>query len=996
MALQDQVIPINLGQGIDTKTDSKLVVAGKLLRLENGVFTKAKQISKRNGYIEITTAILGGGNITDPKLVKTYQDELVCADQGHLYSYSPSLACWQDKGSYVSLETSLQPVSSSQLSETFQSFAVAGSLALYAWSQKATSGATAQSTYITIQDLDSKALLISDNLWNTPGSANFDCPKTCAIAGTSLAAFYLNGSNQLEATIFSLSSSGLTSIPVTVGSDVVGYSVTGGRQAQYDVAQTTTGCVVAYSKSTTFTGTPTDIVIKTLDTSGSVTHTATLSAVGPASPLSVSVDPTNGNVWVFWVDNTTPSSGILYYAVFNSTLSVVRVKTTIFSGAQNLSQIAPLNRSTTSYQIYYTTTPSGGTATTEYRTVTSAGSVGSPTVMTYHLEVFSKPFSVDSKAYLLAQYRSSVQNVLFVLGLDTTVAGTVIAKALSGISNATALPQGYVSQPQLVSGSQYGVLSAYALTTDTVQGASSQLLGSTLCLFDFASSEAYQAMEANKTLVLNGGIGWLYDGASCAELGFHLAPEITSATQGAAGNMADGTYQYYVVFQWTDSQGNFHQSAPSIAQSIAVTGGGGTAKVTLALKLPVITSKRSGVAISYAVYRTKANQTLPILVSAPIPVNGTTPTASFVDTYSDTTISGSNALYTTGGVLENDPPPPFVAMTLHNNRVQVIDSENKNVWYSKSLIPGVGISFSGDLLQQVLDTCGEPVGLASMDEKLVVLGSKQPVVIVGDGANDAGLGSSLSSGQPIPADTGCTTSKGIITYPGGVLFKSPKGIYLLDRGLNVKYLGLEVEDYNGQSLVSSVLDFERSQLRLLTDSGLCLVYDYLFNQWSTFTNHEGVSATIWQGAYVYARTDGKLYQESSGYYLDGTTAFKLLIRTSWLAIASVQGFQRVRRFATLGSYANGASSSHGIQVSAAYDFSETFSTPIPFTFGSASTSGALQYRERLPIQKCDAISLLIEEITTGDSAEYLDLSDMSFEAGVKRGINKLSSNRSVG
>jgi hypothetical protein len=98
----------------------------------------------------------------------------------------------------------------------------------------------------------------------------------------------------------------------------------------------------------------------------------------------------------------------------------------------------------------------------------------------------------------------------------------------------------------------------------------------------------------------------------------------------------------------------------------------------------------------------------------------------------------------------------------------------------------------------------------------------------------------------------------------------------------------------------------------------------------------------------------------------------------------------------LGDYANGSSALHKIQVSAAYDYGSTFSTPIPYTFGALSTSGLMQYRERVPVQKCEAVSFLIEEVSTGASGEYLDLTDLAIEIGMKKGINKMASTRSVG
>jgi hypothetical protein len=65
-----------LAQGVDTKTDEKQVVAGKLLELENGVFTKLKAIQKRNGYRALGTSITNAPAVTGPQPVPSTGAEL--------------------------------------------------------------------------------------------------------------------------------------------------------------------------------------------------------------------------------------------------------------------------------------------------------------------------------------------------------------------------------------------------------------------------------------------------------------------------------------------------------------------------------------------------------------------------------------------------------------------------------------------------------------------------------------------------------------------------------------------------------------------------------------------------------------------------------------------------------------------------------------------------------------------------------------------------------
>ena len=50
MALQKTNVSLSFKQGLDTKTDPKQVVFGKLLNLQNGKFISPTQIKKRNGY----------------------------------------------------------------------------------------------------------------------------------------------------------------------------------------------------------------------------------------------------------------------------------------------------------------------------------------------------------------------------------------------------------------------------------------------------------------------------------------------------------------------------------------------------------------------------------------------------------------------------------------------------------------------------------------------------------------------------------------------------------------------------------------------------------------------------------------------------------------------------------------------------------------------------------------------------------------------------------
>jgi len=335
----------------------------------------------------------------------------------------------------------------------------------------------------------------------------------------------------------------------------------------------------------------------------------------------------------------------------------------------------------------------------------------------------------------------------------------------------------------------------------------------------------------------------------------------------------------------------------------------------------------------------------------------------------------------------------------NNDRAWCVDSENPEttIEYSKTGSKGLGILFSTGLLETLVDSrAGKITAVQPMDEKTVVLKEAGLGYFIGDGANDAGSGATISNFQFVPSDVGCTNSKSVILYPGGILFRSNKGIYECNRGVQVSYFGFPVEAYNDQDIRSALIVPNRNQIRFLTSSGFSLLYDYVMNQWSIFTNHTGLSSTNWQGSYVYVRVDGKIYEENTTSFLDDAAAYNLFLQTGWMHISSIQGFQRVKQLIKLGDFQNGSSNLHGIQVQAAYDFNPIYNNAVPYYFGASSNSGPFQYRYFMSRQKCDTISLQISEITTGASGENIDLTNMSFIAGVKKGSNKLAPAQSVG
>ena len=1001
--LQDQVLPIDFGQGIDNKTDPKLVVPGKLLRLENAVFDKAKRITKRNGYDELPLTISGGGTISNPKMLETFKDELLTADGSSLYSYSPELQAWVSRGSYASAE-----VSSFYLGKTSGviqrvASAAVGDIAVYVVKSAANDIGPLSAIVV---DLETGTTLLQQDL-----TADGYGARACVLGGTTLAVAYMNAARDLALRTISVSGGAVTlSSEVTIAANYAlgAFSAQANIQylapkAQFDFMETASGGVIAYATGPTYNGTPTGVEIKTISTAGAVVSTQTHASVGKPAGVSLCVDSSTGNIWLYFLDATTVTSMPFYCTVYNSALTPVLARTAVVSGLSNITQISASVVSASSQKVYlgtYTiqTTPEASTTVRLIKTkvvdVNSSGIAGSVTDYLLSVAPYSHAFTISGRRYMLFGFNflktSKAQPTLFLVDLESKA---VVARILSGSYGESSYSHDIANVSFL---SSTRILFAASVYTDTTNNRAAKSI-----TVEFDSADAYRGTISGELLALNGGVVSMYDGESVSELGFNLFPEIMIAEPGmGTGVIPAGANTYYAVYQWLDAQGNIHESAPSLPYTVNV-GGTTVDYVVLMISKAHITLKRG---IRLAIYRVDAGGTIPKLIATTSNLENNPDQDFFTvyDTTTTTTLESQPVLYTTGGVLSNTAAPAAMILETHNNRLWAVDSEDENaIWYSKSFNQGTGLSMSAFLTVQLEPKLGKIKALAAMDDKMIPLKERGICYFSGDGANDTGTGSTFSTPQYLPADVGCNSLKSVVISPSGVIFKSPKGMYLLDRGLGLHYHdqafdGAAVEGYRDQNITSAVTITDRNQIRFLTSSGLTLVYDYLMGQWSTFTNHEGLAADNWQGRFVYVRTDGKIYKENATSFLDHSTAYAVTAQLSWLALAGVQGFQRVRRIAMLGDFENGASAGHGVQLSAAYDFEEAFSSPVQFLFGDASEAGVLQYRERLPRQKCDSLSLLIEEVVTGAAGERVDFTNLSLEAGVKRGMNKLPASRSNG
>lgn len=1039
MPLDYQMASINLTGGIETKSDNKLQVQSKLLVLRDAVFTES-DIEKRAGYDAVAKTIINGTSFTTPKMTKAYKDRLTIAADNKFYDYSEASGASKEVGQYNSIAVSNSLVSStnenqrSSTSIIYQNYVIT---AFDSWNNLLIGSSGTTISYMTIQDLETGSV-IAANIPVSPLASQTICPKLVLIAGTQPAVFYYQPGVGLCYALITFSGS-----TISVGAEVVLSAavqlygeLTEINWASYDVIKTESGasspgCIIAWSSSAG--GNP--IELRTINAAGSVTQTSSIAAAGFCLPITLCQDPTNFNVWVYYANAASAvmpaASATIKINYRSQTLASTGTPRTMLSNQAYVRQIAAAPVNSTNQYMWYSNVPklNGSNADIPKPTIsllTVSTTTQAVTQNIGNVDLYTKPFKSGSEWYLPTVFYSATQYCGFLLKLvDATDTHGYVMAGKFMVGTAEAANTALDIQTSLTTGGHWwrypgglGTSNVYNSTqfifssgiilesASPISGPSPSyvnakefLMGTCLVAFDFAYADSFQAKEANGVLVLNGSIVQSYDGVGTTELGFNNTPELDYTLSGAGGTIPAGTYTYYAIFQWYDGQGNLYQSG--VSPPITITTTGSTSSVSIHARDICGSTKGAYSQVQPVVlfYRASSSQIVPAYLTQ-VESQGYFGFAATIDAHDiGQTIRTDLPIYTAGtAILPNDPPPPSMTMWLSNNRIWMIDSENPetDVWYSKTFSRRNGVNFSADLVYVVDPKLGDIVAGNGMDEKTVLLKERGLMYFIGDGANDSGTGASFSAVQTIPTDVGCSGSKGVILIPSGLIFRANdnKGIYMLTRGVQVGYFGADVEDFNAQDITAAEMIADKQQVRFLTSSGYSLLFDYFYNQWSTFSNHAGLSSTIWKGNYVYVRSDGLVYaQNNTGTYLDGSTAYSVYATTAWMKAAQIQNLERIRMVETLGSWLG--ASGHSLKISANYDWDST-STLTTTAYPFADSTEFFQYRAWLPKQKANAIQFIIEEVTTGASGEFVRIANFAMEIGLKKGLNKLPATRSVG
>lgn len=1022
-----QTFSVNFAQGLDQKSDPKQIPFGNFLVLENSVFDTGGLLKCRNGFAQLSTI-----DATKYNYLTTFNGNLSAVGT-NIAAYSAGTASWIPKGTLQPVSLDTLPIYRSSLNQTSGDTAVSDNgLACLVFTDNIPSMGTTTAAYkycvldsVTGQNIIAPALI--------PNAT--DCaPRVFLLGAHFILVFTNNFSGTRHLQYIAISTASLTvSSAVDISTQYIPAS-----SVAFDGFVVNSSLYLAWNGSDGGGAIRITRIDQTL-----LQHNTVIFAGYTATSMSVTADATQSTpvVWATFYDSASMNG---YTLAVNSGLSTVLGPTAIISGtvANNIATAAQNSLLTIFYEVAnaYSFDNTIATNFINTLTVTQAGMASSTTVFIRSLGVGSKAFIENGNIYVLGAYDgkaagnfSGQEPCYFLLNNSAQVISQLAQGNGGGYYVATALPSITVSGElvyfcylfkDLISALNRG------LNTNRVPiEATFSQTGINLATFTFGDVPITTA-EIGNVLNISGGMISSYDGSVSVENNFFLFPDLalngvdgtykglTTSTSG--GNLQAQIYNYVIVYNWINNQGNADLSGPSIPVSITTTGT--TSSNTIIIPTLRVTYKTN---VVIQVYRSSTGQETFYEVTSPqTPLlnDPSVDTVTFVDTLRDEEIVGNTILYTTGGVLDDTAPPGSSAIALYKSRVFLVDQEDQNLlWYSKQVIEATPVEFSTPSTIYVAPTTaaqgntGPIKALSAMDDKLIIFKRNAMYYITGTGPDNTGANNDFSDPIFITSTVGCSNQNSIVFIPPGIMFQSDKGIWLLGRDLSTNYIGAPVESYNANTVLSALNIPGTNQVRFTLDSGVTLLYDYFYNQWGTFNGVAGLSSTLYRDLHAYIDSFGRVFQESPNTYQDGSNPTLLRFSSAWIKLSGLQGYQRCYYIYLLGTYI----SPHKLIVSIAYDYntapSQIFiidpsSNNISAVYGGDSPYGQgspyggpgnlEQWKIHLARQTCQAIQISVQESFNSFFGPVpgagLSLSGLNFVINGKKGYRPIGLKASQG
>ena len=1010
--LKTQLIDIPLSGGMDTKTDPKQVQVGKNLKLENMVMQKTGSVSKRNGYSEKGTGTtLSGESISAGYALYDYNDSLVLwgkdtgattgvPNEPGFFTYAPKLNQWKSGGFITPVEFDVDRISKSTSDLVHSDMAVGAGYTLFWYKNLAVAT-------VEIFETGSETPILFFNTPVSPGNR----PRMLFVSdlnnvNESFVGIAADGPNgRLEKWTWDpdtpTDTTGTTGT-ITTNLHADGYFDAAVIEYGAGTADAYEDYVVAWKNSNN--PVPGDITVALYDVDG-VEKTSVVLPTFPIGAFTVAhaIDSSGVNHRILVIaqaaDETivgyslNPNSLVTMHGPIELTNDAVGELSSNMTVAADFKENARTGED--SFRYWVETREDDGYNNSVFSGLMSFDAQnlsGLSVSRRQHTGLVGKAFSFENTAYVLEVYDSDTQPTYFLTSISNQTTASSLPRVHAKIlrNRAGNVQKGLSSAVKTATGRySYSMMRRDVLLSDGVITKSVAAVNLNM------QPEALPAVSVNRNLYVGGGIITSFDNRA-NELGHNLFPAtlvMDSITTTGGEVSGGGTYSYKLVWEWRDNQGNLHRSAPSAAFAVNVTSATETNIINLFAHAQSFFYGTTFKTPTTELYRTEKDGTVyykTTIAATASGGGGGIGVEAFADATSDANLIDNELLYTTGGVLETSSAPATKIMASRKDRVFIVPMDDPfTVMFSKPVVEGVAVEFN-DVLVTRIDVDGPNTALATLDDRVVVFKERSIYFFAGEGPNALGQGG-FTPVRPIQTDVGCVNQQSVVNFGQGVMFKSHKGIYMLDRSLQVRYIGAPVEEFNDFAVKAATLVRDKNQVRFVLGSGQgVLVYDYFHQQWSRFTNHPAEDAMINDGKYTWVKSDGKVKQQSTN-YRDVNHVVNFKVRTPWIKLQSLQGFQRVRRASIIGDFR----SHHTLNVKIYQDYDDiTIQQEVNYvTTANQQGDEPLQVEIHMKKQKCQSIMFEITDASLKGSLESTRLSRLTLDVGVKEGLNQKLPNR---
>lgn len=1007
MVLQKQILQLPY-YGLQTKVDPKTAPLGTFAVLDNWIMHKTAKLEKRAGLQSIGVSTVP----TNINANYSYLNETGVITTAGLYAYSSVVDQFLLKGSTASPIVTSTTVIANTYTQLNCDAAVTGtSLQGSVWED------SRGGVRCSVQDVISDTFLQTDYSLSATGVK----PKVVATHNAILFLWVETGTTALTAVQYSP----ITNTFGTITSITTAMSSTYVFDAVPALGSVLIAAVTTASSPDSVVGYYWNVIAGAIGSpSNGLAASASLALTHAASTtvtLSLAVDPTDIYFSVSW----QPAAKTVWTKTFYNYLTAITSELQVATATTDAgwSMASCIDAANNTYIFYSTYSSLNNSFQAQISANITSPAVASNAAFLYQMAINSKAIFFSGYAYVIVGYQSysNLQHTYFLVRNDGATIARLFAQVGGGAPNKANCVSSFTLRPDKANTYICALLRTTRLV---VNGANSYFLTTSV-----ESEQIYFTPNNidNKALgrLLNIAGGYLkqYDGSSTVfEQGFHLYPENLSnvATTPGGAAVANGTYAYVVCWEWVDNQGQLYRSTPSLPLTVVNSGGPSTNTITVRC-LP-ITNKETRfndvrTNVVAALYRTQAGGTTYYRVNQTVASyvynNPAAQTLSIVDNNTDAVIASNTLLYDTGGVFDNISLPSTNLMAVSKNRVIVAGSDvlSTQVFYSKEKEEGIALEFSNELSFIVDSYGGEITALATMDDKILIF--KENVVYYVAGVLPDKLGNGAAP-YPLLVSTncGCNFPQSIVLTGQGIMFQSPKGIYLIDRSLNVDYIGQALDaittNVTTPLQITSAVNLPDQNQVLFTDvNNQGFLYDTFFNQWYTQTYNFSPTAATLLNSVWYVSSGTQVYRQVAGQAFDSPgTAIISRVKTNWISIGQLDGFGRIYAILIAG---DGSSFSSTLKARLYYDFEEfprESVSIIPYNLANATTwgsdatwgsgptwggsyNGTYNFVIRPKVQKCSSIMIEIyDEFPSGNFTQSFTFSGISLAVGLKPSWNK--------